>query len=355
VAVYSFFEVAVYDQLGGVVRLARNARITVTDPSTGATAPALKQNGQPVSWVTTDDKGGAAWTSTLGVVRITSPTGQSRTVQSPDYLAEVHAASDTAQAAANSAAASATSAQNAANLVGAPAKSAMDAAMGGDVAGLVPKVNQLGGSTTTGRAVLTAADAAAARTAIGAGTSNLTIGTTSATAKAGDYAPTSAQISDATATGKSLLTAPDAATARAAIGAGTSNLAIGTTASTAKAGNYAPTAAQISDSTTVGRAVLTAADAAAARTAIGVGRVFVVKGLNGTTDASGNVTVAHGAPFTPSAVQAFIHNNGATLALPISTGAITATQVTVRCMNWSAGGVANALALNSALGLVCWE
>lgn len=44
-------------------------------------------------------------------------------------------------------------------------------------------------------------------------------------------------ISDSTATGRSLLTAADAAAARAAIGAGTSNLAIGTTGTTAAAGN----------------------------------------------------------------------------------------------------------------------
>lgn len=54
-----------------------------------------------------------------------------------------------------------------------------------------------------------------------------------------------AQISDATATGRAVVTAADAAAARAAIGAGTgnSNLALGTTASTALAGNT--TAAQI--------------------------------------------------------------------------------------------------------------
>jgi hypothetical protein len=49
-------------------------------------------------------------------------------------------------------------------------------------------------STATGRSVLTAVDAAAARTAIGAGTSNLVIGTTGTTAKAGDYVPTKADV-----------------------------------------------------------------------------------------------------------------------------------------------------------------
>lgn len=49
----------------------------------------------------------------------------------------------------------------------------------------------------TGRTVLLSTDAAAARTAIGAGTSNLTVGTTAATAKAGNYTPTSAEVSTA--------------------------------------------------------------------------------------------------------------------------------------------------------------
>lgn len=63
-------------------------------------------------------------------------------------------------------------------------------------------------STATGRSVVTAATAAAARTAIGAGTSSLALGTTAGTAKAGDYAPTRADISDATANGRTLMAAP---------------------------------------------------------------------------------------------------------------------------------------------------
>lgn len=122
-------------------------------------------------------------------------------------------------------------------------------------------------ATTFGRARLKDADAAAARTALGAST--LAIGTTSTTAKAGDYQPAAANVSDSTATGRAVLTAASAAAARTAIGAGDSGLVIGTTSTTAKAGDYQPTAANISDSTTVGRAVLTAADAAAAQTAAG--------------------------------------------------------------------------------------
>jgi hypothetical protein len=45
---------------------------------------------------------------------------------------------------------------------------------------------------------------------------------------------------------------------------------IGTGAGDAKAGNYQPTAANISDSTTIGRGVVTAADAAAVRTLLSI-------------------------------------------------------------------------------------
>lgn len=64
---------------------------------------------------------------------------------------------------------------------------------------------------------------AAARAAIGAGTSSLTIGTTAATAKAGNYQPAWGDV-----TGKPAVIAAgaDAATARSAIGAGTSSLTL---------------------------------------------------------------------------------------------------------------------------------
>lgn len=109
--------------------------------------------------------------------------------------------------------------------------------------------SQISDSTATGRSVLMATDGPAARTAIGAGTgnSNLALGTTSTTAKAGDYQPTAANISDSTTVGRSVLTATDQAAARTAIGAGTgngsSNLVLGTTSTTAKAGDYSPPAA----------------------------------------------------------------------------------------------------------------
>lgn len=102
-------------------------------------------------------------------------------------------------------------------------------------------------ATDVGKEVLTASDAAGARSAIGAGTSNLQIGTTASTAMAGNTnipaAPTWGNIS-----GKPAVVAEGAtaAAARTAIGAGTSNLSIGTTASTAAAGNHTHGAATTS-------------------------------------------------------------------------------------------------------------
>lgn len=119
-------------------------------------------------------------------------------------------------------------------------------------------------STSVGRAVLKAVDAAAARTAIGAGTSNLALGTTASTAKAGDYAPSWTEV---TAKPTVIAAGNTQAEARTAIGAGTSSLTLGTTASTAKAGNYTPTWAEVSAKPAV---IASGSTEAAARTAISV-------------------------------------------------------------------------------------
>lgn len=66
------------------------------------------------------------------------------------------------------------------------------------------------------------------------------------------------QISDATDLGRRLVAIVDDAAARDAIGAGTSSLGLGTTAATAKAGDWKPAAADISDATTASRQVLRA-------------------------------------------------------------------------------------------------
>lgn len=56
-------------------------------------------------------------------------------------------------------------------------------------------------------------------------------------------AVTASDITDATVVGRNVLKAADAASARTAIGA----VALGTTSSTAKAGNYTPTSAEVSN------------------------------------------------------------------------------------------------------------
>lgn len=81
-------------------------------------------------------------------------------------------------------------------------------------------------------------------------------------ASGGGSSITSAQITDATTVGKSVLTAADATAARTAIGAGTSSLALGTTASTAAAGNHTHTIANVTGLQTALDAKLTASKAA---------------------------------------------------------------------------------------------
>lgn len=85
-------------------------------------------------------------------------------------------------------------------------------------------------STTTGRAVLTAATAADARTTLG-----VAYGTTSTTVAVGNdsrFSPSSTSITDSTATGRSLLTATDAAAARSTLG-----VAYGTSGTTVAVGD----------------------------------------------------------------------------------------------------------------------
>jgi len=151
------------------------------------------------------------------------------------------------------------------------------------------------------------ADAAAARAAIGAGTSNLAIGTTSTTAKAGDYQPTWAQVS-----GKPAFVAAGATQteARDAIGAGTSSLQLGTTSTTAKAGDYQPTAANISDASTIGRSILTAANAAAVKTQLALVKADVgLSNVDNTADANKSFTKEQITNFNSFTQQIFACEN----------------------------------------------
>ena len=116
--VYSYSRILVWDSLGGSVKVARNQRVDVTDPATGATAAGLTVNGQPVSYVTSDSDGHVTFSSTMGLVRLTSPRGFWQDVESPDLRTNAVTASADAAAAATSAAtaaaAAATSASDAA-------------------------------------------------------------------------------------------------------------------------------------------------------------------------------------------------------------------------------------------------
>lgn len=101
----------------------------------------------------------------------------------------------------------------------------------------------------------------------------------------------STNITDATTTGKALLTTTDASTARTTLG-----VAYGTTGGTVCEGNdsrLSPSSTSITDSTATGRSLLTATDASAARTAIGV-----AYGTTSTTVAVGNDSRITGAEQT---------------------------------------------------------
>ena len=82
-------------------------------------------------------------------------------------------------------------------------------------------------------------------------------------------------------------------------------LDVGTTAGTVKAGDWQPTAADVTDSTAAGRALLTGADAAAQRTSLGLGTA---------SSASGTSTA------TTAGAQAYAYNAPAALALPTYDG-----------------------------------
>ncbi|HCC3331629.1 TPA: hypothetical protein M4731_004655 [Salmonella enterica] len=77
-------------------------------------------------------------------------------------------------------------------------------------------------------------------------------------------------MSNITAFAKSVVECATDEELRTLIGAGTSSLAIGTTATTAKAGNYQPTVADISDATAFGRQLMQCADADALKALLGI-------------------------------------------------------------------------------------
>ncbi len=144
-------------------------------------------------------------------------------------------------------------------------------------------------STPAGRTLITGANAAAQRTALGLGTA--------AMAASSDFAPathshTAIAISDSTPAGRTLITAANAGAQRVALGLGT--------AAFAASADFAPathshTAIAISDSTPAGRTLITAANAGAQRIALGLGSAAM-------TEASVYATAAQGAK-ADSAIQ----------------------------------------------------
>jgi hypothetical protein len=83
-------------------------------------------------------------------------------------------------------------------------------------------------ATATGRSIVTAVDAAAARTAIGAGTSSLVIGTAAGTAKAGDYVPTKAEVGLSNVDNTSDINKPISSATQTALNAKADTAALGT-------------------------------------------------------------------------------------------------------------------------------
>lgn len=225
--------------------------------------------------------------------------------------------------------------------------------------------SEISDSTTVGRNVLTAADASAARTAIGAGTSNLTLGTTAGTALEGNTSiPSAGDVAKGvTAHGwgdhrqAGYLTQHQDISGKANVGASytkveadsrfakpgdipslagyakTSDLGTAAAKDVPPSGNasagqvvmgndtrltnsrtptaHTHTAANISDSTVVGRSVLTAANAAAARSAIGAGTSNLALGSTSSTAMPGNTAI----PSYSEITEANLKGTGSTVGL----------------------------------------
>jgi hypothetical protein len=129
---------------------------------------------------------------------------------------------------------------------------------------------------------------------------------------------TTSQISDMTAVGKSVATSPTALDVRNAIGAGTSNLVIGTTSTTAKAGNYVPAWTEVTSKPTFATVATTGAYAdltgkpTIPATAADVGAVPTSRTINGSP-LSANVTL------TKTDIGLGSVDNTADAAKPVST------------------------------------
>lgn len=131
-----------------------------------------------------------------------------------------------------------------------------------------PTLEDMQGFSDLLKALLNANSPEAMRSVIGAGDSSVVVGTGAADAKPGDWEPTVNDIKNLSAVIASLLNSTNPETARAAIGAGTSNITIGTDSTQAKAGNWKPATEDISNASDIGKAVIKAANVATALQAL---------------------------------------------------------------------------------------
>jgi len=138
-------------------------------------------------------------------------------------------------------------------------------------------------------------------------------GTWSTPAGGGGGTVTAANITDATAVGRNVLTATDATAARSVIGAGTSNLTLGTSSTTAKAGDYAPTKTDVGlsnvDNTSDANKPISTAIATALSGKVGTSDSRLTDSRV-PTDAS--VTVAKLAPSLQGTLEVIVMHDGTT-------------------------------------------
>lgn len=187
-----------------------------------------------------------------------------------------------------------------------------------------PDVGDIDGASEVIEALLEATNQEGARAAIGAGVSNLVVGTGSNQAKAGNWLPKNTEIQGLSSVLIALLAATDALTARSAIGAGTSNLVVGSNSDQAKAGNWKPAVLDITDITLTAirnllksdGSAMSAADRTAMKALLGFGNSDLALGLTSTTAKSGEwkPAVADITDVTNAALIAFMRYNGTALS-----------------------------------------
>lgn len=186
-----------------------------------------------------------------------------------------------------------------------------------------PTLDDITGVPEIQQQIFSAASAEAIRLIIGAGSSNLKVGVSGTDAKPGNWKPAVSDLQNVSGIIASLLSSVDAQTARSAIGAGTSSLTVGTDSTQAKPGNWRPAVSDISDVQlsavqsllrSTGTA-MSSADRAALKQMTGFGSSDLQLGTTSTTAKQGDWLpgVADIKDITSSAVQAMLRYAGSDL------------------------------------------